>query len=96
MTQEQGEQKIAVTHTGSHARLLAGPGTGKTTTLKKRVRSLIIEKRVNTHNIVVLTFTRAAAHNLRQEISKELSEYEINIPYISTLHSFSLRQLLKN
>lgn len=96
MTQEQDEQKIAATHTGSHARLLAGPGTGKTTTLTKRVRNLIIEKGIYPHNIAVLTFTRAAAHNLRQEISKELSGYEINIPHISTLHSFSLRQLLKN
>ena len=96
MTQDQDDQNIAASHVGSHARLLAGPGTGKTTTLTKRVRSLIIEKRIDPHNIVVLTFTRAAAHNLRQEISKELSEYEINIPYISTLHSFALRQLLKN
>lgn len=96
MAHDQDDQRIAATHIGSHARLLAGPGTGKTTTLTKRVRSLIIEKRMNPHNIVVLTFTRAAAHNLRQEISKELSEYEINTPHISTLHSFALRQLLRN
>jgi DNA helicase-2/ATP-dependent DNA helicase PcrA len=76
MTQGQDDQNIAASHVGSHARLLAGPGTGKTTTLTKRVRSLIIGKRIDPHNIVVLTFTRAAAHNLRQEISKELSEYE--------------------
>jgi DNA helicase-2/ATP-dependent DNA helicase PcrA len=96
MTQDQDDQNSAASHVGSHARLLAGPGTGKTTTLTKRVRSLIIEQRIAPPNIAVLTFTRAAAHNLRQEVSKELSKYEINIPYISTLHSFALRQLLKN
>jgi DNA helicase-2/ATP-dependent DNA helicase PcrA len=95
MTQDQDDQKIAASHIGSHARLLAGPGTGKTTTLTKRVCSLI-KKRIDPHNIVVLTFTRAAAYNLRQEISRELSEYEIDPSHISTLHSFALRQLLKN
>jgi len=96
MPRDRDDQKIAVSHIGSHARLLAGPGTGKTTTLTKRVRYLLLEKGVDPHSIAVLTFTRAAAYNLRREISKELSEYKIDIPYISTLHSFALRQLLRN
>ena len=32
------DQKTAAVHAGSHARLLAGPGTGKTLTLTRRIK----------------------------------------------------------
>ncbi len=88
------EQKQAASHTGSHARLLAGPGTGKTLVLTRRIMYLIEEKGVNPERILALTFTRAAAFELRQRVSNELGEERT--PRISTLHSFALRQLLRN
>ena len=87
-------QKAAAAHTGNHTRLLAGPGTGKTLTLTRRICYLISECDTSADCIVVLTFTRAAARELRQRISKELGEDQS--PRISTLHSFALRQLLRN
>ena len=88
------QQLEAASHVGSNGRLLAGPGTGKTLVLTRRVVYLVNELNVDPSQIVVLTFTRAAANELRQRIESELG---INrLPRVSTLHSFSLRQLLRN
>jgi len=51
------EQKSAATHTGSHVRLLAGPGTGKTLTITRRVLYLIEELNVSPDKILCITFT---------------------------------------
>lgn len=90
------EQRQAACHIGSHACLRAGPGTGKTLTLSRRVVYLITEQNVLPNEILALTFTRAAVHELRQQIQKELEPYDKVLPRVSTLHSFALRQLVRN
>lgn len=90
------EQVRVARHVGSHARLLAGPGTGKTRTLTRRVLALILDHRVEPQRILALTFTRVAAFQLRQEIEQALEPLGIQMPRVSTLHSFALRQLLRN
>ena len=87
-------QRTAAKHVGTHARLLAGPGTGKTLTLTRRICFLVTQSNISAKSILALTFTRAAAGELRQRVAKELGEDQS--PRISTLHSFALRQLLKN
>ncbi len=89
-------QKEAASHKGSHARLLAGPGTGKTLTMTKRILWLITEQNVSPKQILALTFTRAAASELRQRIKESLKDNNFDLPRVSTLHSFALRQLLRN
>ena len=59
------EQEQAAAHLGSHACMLAGPGTGKTLALTRRVLFLIEEHGILPSDILVLTFTRAAAAELR-------------------------------
>lgn len=88
------EQKEAAGHIGSHARLLAGPGTGKTLTLTRRVCFLIQECGVLPENIQVITFTRAAAGELRKRVANETNCEPL--PNVSTLHSFALSELLRN
>jgi len=88
------DQRTAASHVGRHARLLAGPGTGKTLTLTRRVCFLVEDQGIAPANILALTFTRAAAHELRQRIQTELGPE--SLPRVSTLHSFALRQLLRN
>lgn len=73
--------------------LLAGPGTGKTLTLTRRVCYLLEVQNVNPRDICVITFSRAAAAELRTRIIDELGE--TSTPQISTLHSFALKQLLR-
>lgn len=90
------DQRSAACKIGCHVCLLAGPGTGKTLTLSRRILYLIQKYIVKPSEILALTFTRAAAHELRQRVANELGLNNIVPPRISTLHSFALSQLLKN
>lgn len=90
------DQTKAVHHKGSHARLLAGPGTGKTFTLTHRVLSLVLNENVEPEGILLLTFTRLAAQQLREKLEEVLKPHNKDIPTVSTLHSFALRQILFN
>lgn len=88
------EQEIAASQFGQHARLLAGPGTGKTHVLTRRMCYLIETGRAQADQVLAITFTRAASHELRERISQQLGDSAQ--PRVSTLHSFALRQLLLN
>ena len=61
------EQKKAVSHFGSHARVLAGPGTGKTLVLTRRIEYLIDVKGVNPNQILAFTFTRGSSRRTCQK-----------------------------
>lgn len=83
-------------HIGVNALLISGPGTGKTRILTQRVLALLLKHGVDPQNALVLTFTRMASYELRERTKKVLTPLGMGEPYISTLHSFALRQLLKN
>jgi len=89
------EQRDAAGAHDGHVRVLAGPGTGKTYTLRARVQYLIEELRVDPSRILVVTFTRKAVAELRERILPGIQTGQ-DPPRISTLHGFALRQLLKN
>src|SRR6185437_8640165 len=57
------EQRSAATHDGGPLRVLAGPGTGKTTTLTARVTWLVAGG-VAPDRVMLLTFTRRAAQQM--------------------------------
>src|SRR5215204_3587547 len=59
------EQRAAATHAGGHLLILAGAGTGKTTTLCARVAWLVSEG-VPSERILLLTFTRRASRDMLQ------------------------------
>jgi DNA helicase-2/ATP-dependent DNA helicase PcrA len=77
-------------------RLVAGPGTGKTRVLTRRVAYLVEEGRVDPTEILALTFSRAAARELRQRLETLLGEEAGDRPGVYTLHAFALRQLLRH
>ncbi|MHB1972056.1 MAG: ATP-dependent helicase [Candidatus Dormibacteria bacterium] len=83
---------MAASHRGNHARLLAGPGTGKTRTLVELVASLINEGAASSDQILCLTFTRAAAAGLRRKVKAAIRAGDP--PEVYTLHGFALRQLM--
>lgn len=90
------DQIEAVCKTDCHVCVLAGPGTGKTLTLTRRILYLVQEHNVSPNEILALTFTRAATYELKNRTSEELGSGISVPPRISTLHSFALSQLLRN
>lgn len=67
--------------------IAAGPGTGKTTSMVRRVAWLIQKKNVEPSNILACTFTRTAAKDLRSDLD-ELDILAVNEVRAGTLHSF--------
>ena len=69
MQQNEAQQKAIAHHTGPMM-VLAGPGSGKTTVITNRVKALIEEYGVSPERILVITFTKAAATEMRERFEK--------------------------
>ncbi len=106
------EQREAIEYTGENILLAAAAGSGKTAVLVRRIIELICRKEnpVNINELLVLTYTDAAAKEMREKISdaveRALAENPedehlqkqrllIHSASISTIHSFCLN-ILKN
>jgi DNA helicase-2/ATP-dependent DNA helicase PcrA len=89
------EQRRLASHEARILRLVAGPGTGKTRVMTRRVAYLIEEGGVDPSAILALTFSRAAAQELTQRLEVLLGEETGDRPGVYTLHAFALRQLLR-
>ena len=77
----------------SAVRLVAGPGTGKSFVIEGRVAWLIQNQNVSADSIITVSFTRAAANDLKRRIyAKGVSVGINNIDSVrvSTLHSLAL------
>ena len=71
--------------------VLGPPGTGKTTTLLKKVDSYL--KNTNPDKIGYFAFTQKAAHEARDRAIKQFNLSEDDLPYFRTLHSLAFRKL---
>lgn len=75
----------AVTSSKKNLLVVAAPGSGKTTVIINRVVYLIKEKNVNPDNIIVITFTKAAALNMKNRFLSLASGSKA--PFFGTLHA---------
>lgn len=78
---ENSAQNRAISHDKGPMMLLAGPGSGKTTTITKRVVNLIQEKKVTPSSILVVTFTKSAAREMKERFLRLCKEKNVNAPY---------------
>ncbi|MER5482797.1 UvrD-helicase domain-containing protein [Streptomyces sp. NPDC002812] len=78
-------QRAVVEHTGGPLLVLAGPGTGKTTTLVEAVAARV-ESGTDPARILILTFSRKAAVELRDRTALRLGG--ARAPQATTFHSF--------
>lgn len=62
----EGAQKEAVGHGKGPMLVLAGPGSGKTFTITHRIKHLVEADHVDPSNILVITFTKAAAAEMKE------------------------------
>ena len=60
------EQKKAVTHFKGPCMVIGTPGSGKTRVITERVHYLVQECKINPSNILVITFTKAAAVEMKR------------------------------
>ena len=67
-------QLEAVRHVDGPMMVLAGPGSGKTAVITGRVRYLLEEMKVPPQTILVITFTKAAATEMRERFVKLMGE----------------------
>ncbi len=74
-------------------RCLAGPGTGKSWALKRRVEHLLSEKGIPGSRIFVVTFTRKAAAQLISDLAELSTSGATEEVRASTLHSYAFRLL---
>lgn len=81
-------QDRAAAHRGSPFQLQAGPGTGKTRTLVKRVTSLIADG-IDPAAMLILTFSNRAAGELSERLTGALPEATAKL-WVGTFHAFGL------
>ncbi len=81
------EQKQAVNAIDGPLLVIAGPGTGKTQLLSVRVANILKRTDSNPNNILCLTFTEAAAQNMRDRL-RQLIGPGANQVAINTFHGF--------
>ncbi|PDP86842.1 ATP-dependent DNA helicase [Glycomyces fuscus] len=81
-------QRRVVEHEGGPLLVLAGPGTGKTTTIVESVVDRIDRRGTDPSRVLVLTFSRKAAQELRERITARLRR-TTREPLALTFHSYA-------
>ena len=66
--------------------VLAGPGSGKTTVITHRTKKLIEDYGVNPSNILVITFTKAAAMEMKQRFQAMTDRKYVTVNF-GTFHA---------
>lgn len=86
------QQQRAITAGAGPVLVLAGPGSGKTAVLTRRIAWLIREHRVPHHRIMAVTFTNKAAGEMRNRVEALLGEHLRGLQ-VSTFHAACARFL---
>jgi len=81
-------QRRVVEHAGGPLLVLAGPGTGKTTTIVESVVDRVVRRGIDPGRVLVLTFSRKAAAELRERITLRLDR-TVRQPLALTFHSYA-------
>ncbi|WP_428389181.1 ATP-dependent helicase [Mucisphaera sp.] len=84
-------QKEAVTHVDGPLLVLAGPGSGKTRVITRRVAHLVDRIGIAPWNILAITFTNKAAGEMRERVAQILTEKQSRAVTIATFHSLCAR-----
>jgi DNA helicase-2/ATP-dependent DNA helicase PcrA len=82
-------QKEAVRAVDGPALVVAGPGTGKTLTICRRI-AYLISQGIRPENILAATFTNRAAREMRKRVESLLGRHAEKL-FIGTFHLFGLR-----
>lgn len=78
------------------AMVLAGPGSGKTTVITHRIKNLIEKAEVRPENILVVTFTKAAAISMQKRFATLMNGGKGQLVTFGTFHSVFYKILRKS
>ena len=106
MVKWNDQQRAAIEHRGNNILVSAAAGSGKTAVLVERIKQLIIGDKVSIDRFLIVTFTNAAAAEMKEKLIKAINEEIKSNPTdsaflrrqldlmstanISTFHSFAL------
>ncbi|BCJ87130.1 DNA helicase PcrA [Effusibacillus dendaii] len=89
------QQKEAVLHRDGPLLIMAGAGSGKTSTLTRRIAYLIHQHRVAPWSILAITFTNKAAREMKERVEKWVGPIVADM-WVSTFHSMCVRILRRD
>ncbi len=89
------KQTEAVDHINGPLLVIAGPGTGKTEILGLRVANILRKVDTTPENILCLTFTNSASHNMRDRLTGLIGRDAYKVA-IHTFHSFGVEIIAQN
>lgn len=89
------KQKIAVDTIDGPVMVVAGPGTGKTQILSRRVANILRQPDVKPEDILCLTYTEAGASEMLDRLEEFIGEEGRNVR-VSTIHAFCSNLILSN
>jgi len=89
------EQEAAVNSNAKQLCILACAGSGKTTTLTRRIARLINDDGVDPSKVAAITFTVLAGDHLKYELSRILKDRSaVSRMFVGTIHSFCFQLLI--
>ena len=91
------QQQQATNHLTGPALIVAGPGTGKTHVLTRRIASLINNHAIPAEDILAITFTNRAANEMKERLKILLPDQQIyDKVTVSTFHALGYTMLTKH
>ncbi len=89
-------QREAIEHGNGPMLVIAGAGTGKTTVLTRRIARLVRENVAQPGEILALTYTDNAAHEMRERVRSDLRGTDISQMQVATFHAYCNNLLIRS
>ena len=86
------EQQDAIYDKGSNILVAAAAGSGKTAVLVERIINKVINENVDIDKILVVTFTNAAASEMRERILEAIYNFSFVCIHLSTISSWAFNK----